>query len=41
MLERLKYDRERVANELMAEVRDIEGREKVDTLTTIAVAHVL
>lgn len=27
MLERLKYDRERVANELMAEVRDIEGRE--------------
>lgn len=41
MLERLKYDRERVANELMAEVSDIEGREKADTLTKIAVAKVL
>ena len=30
MLERLKYDRERVANELMAEVSDTEGREKAD-----------
>ena len=28
MLERLKYDRERVANELMAAVSDTEGREK-------------
>lgn len=41
MLERLKYDRERVANELIAEVSDIEGREKADTLTKIAVAKVL
>ena len=41
MLERLKYDRERVANELMAEVRDTEGREKADALTQIAVAQVL
>ena len=41
MLERLKYDRERVANELMTEVSDTEGREKADTLTKIAVAKVL
>ena len=41
MLERLKYDRERVANELMTEVSDTEGREKADTLTKIAVAQVL
>ena len=41
MLERLKYDRERVANELMAEVSDTEGREKADTLTEIAVAQML
>lgn len=41
MLERLKYDRERVANELMAEVSNTEGREKVDALTEIAVAQVL
>ena len=32
---------ERVANELMAEVSDTEGREKADTLTKIAVAKVL
>ena len=41
MLERLKYDRERVANELMAEVSDTEGREKADALTQIAGAQVL
>ena len=41
MLERLKYDRERVANELMAEVSNTEGREKADALTEIAVAQVL
>ena len=41
MLERLKYDRERVANELMAAVSDTEGREKADTLTEIAVAQML
>ena len=40
MLERLKYDKERVANELMAEVKDVEGREKVDALTRIAVTEV-
>lgn len=40
MLERLKYDKERVANELMAEVKDVEGREKVDVLTRIAVTEV-
>lgn len=41
MLERLKYDRERMANELMAEVSDTEGREKADALTQIAVAREL
>ena len=41
MLERLKYDRERVANELMAEASDTEGREKADVLNQIAVAQVL
>ena len=41
MLERLKYDRERVANELMVAVSDTEGREKADTLTEIAVAQML
>ncbi len=38
---RLKYDRERVANELVAEVSDTEGRKKADTLIKIAVAKVL
>ena len=40
MLERLKYDREQVANELMEEVNGAEGREKADALTEIAVAQV-
>ena len=40
MLERLKYDREQVANELMEEVKGAEGREKADALTEIAVAQV-
>lgn len=40
MLERLKYDREQVANELMEEVNSAEGREKADALTEIAVAQV-
>lgn len=39
MLERLKYDRERVANELMEEISDTEGREKVNRLTQIAIAE--
>lgn len=38
LLERLKYDRERVANELMTEVSDTEERERADALTKIAVA---
>ncbi len=41
MLERLKYDKEQMANELMAEVSDTEGREKADTFTQIAVAYEL
>ena len=41
MLERLKYDIEQMANELMAEVSDTEGREKADTFTQIAVAYEL
>ncbi len=40
MLERLKYDREQVVNELMEEVNGVEGREKADALTKIAVAQV-
>ena len=40
MLERLKYDREQVANELMEEVNGAEGREKADALTEIAVTQV-
>lgn len=39
LLERLNYDRERVANELMAEVSGAEGREKADALTEIAVVQ--
>lgn len=41
MLGRLKYDRERVANELMEEVGDTEGRKKADTLTKIAVEKIM
>ncbi len=37
LLERLKYDREQVANELMAEVNDVEGRAQVNALTQIAI----
>lgn len=40
MLERLKYDREQVANELMEEVNGAEGREKADALTEIAVSQI-
>lgn len=39
LLERLNYDRERVANELLEEVGGAEGREKADALTEIAVAQ--
>lgn len=41
MLDRLKYDRERIANELMNEVSDSEEREKADTLTEMAVIQTL
>lgn len=40
LLERLKYDRERVADELLADVIDTEGREKADALTKMALAQV-
>lgn len=40
LLERLKYDRERVADELLAEVIDTEGREKADALTKMALTQV-
>lgn len=36
MLERLKYDREKIASELLEEVKNLEGRDKVDSLTEIA-----
>jgi len=36
LLDRLKYDREKIANEMMAEVSDVEGREKVNALTEMA-----
>lgn len=39
MLERLKYDRELMANELMIEVKNSEGREKANALTEIAIAQ--
>ena len=39
LLERLNYDREQVANELMAEVSGAEDREKADALTEIAVTQ--
>ncbi|MDO4308816.1 MAG: ATP-binding protein [Eubacteriales bacterium] len=39
LLERLNYDREEVANELMVKVSATEGREKVDALTEIAIAQ--
>jgi len=36
LLKRLKYDREQLAKELLEEVIDSEGREKVDSLTEIS-----
>jgi len=38
LLKKLNYDREKIATELMEEVKESEGREKVDALTEIAVA---
>lgn len=40
LLERLNYDRERVTNELLVEVISVEGREKADALTEIAINQV-
>ena len=41
MMDRLKYDRERIANELMKEVSDSEEREKVDALPNMPVRQIL
>lgn len=41
MMDRLKYDRERIANELMKEVSDSEEREKVDALPNMPVTQIL
>jgi len=40
LLKRLKYDREKLAEELLQEVENIEGRDKVNSLTSIAVDEV-
>ena len=40
MLERLKYDREQIAKELMEEVHNTEKRAKADALTEMAIAQV-
>lgn len=37
LLKRLNYDREKLVEELMKEIEDSEGREKANTLTSIAV----
>lgn len=37
LLKRLNYDREKLVEELMKEIEDSEGKEKVNTLTSIAV----
>lgn len=39
-LERLKYDREKIAEELLQEIKREEGRNKVDVLTEIAVSAI-
>ncbi len=41
MLDRLNYDREQIASELLNEVCQSDGREKVDALTEIAITTVL
>ena len=40
LLKRLKYDREKLAEELMKEIRDEEGRDKVNALTNIAIGKI-
>lgn len=37
MLKRLNYDREKLAEELLKEIENSEGRNKVNALTYIAV----
>ena len=37
LLKRLKYDREKLTEELMKEIGDEEGRDKVNALTNIAI----
>lgn len=39
LLEKLKYDREQIANELAEDVKNVDGREKVDNLIEIAVSE--
>ena len=38
LLKRLNYDREKLAKELMKEIENEEGRDKVNALTNIAIA---
>ena len=37
LLKRLNYDREKLAEELMKEIENEEGRDKVNALTNIAI----
>ena len=41
LLKRLKYDREKLAEELMKEIGDEEGRDKVNALTNIAIGKIV
>jgi hypothetical protein len=38
VLDKLKYDREKIAEELLEEVKNLEGRERVDALTELSTA---
>lgn len=40
ILKRLKYDREQLAEELLQEVKAIDGREKVDAITEMALSSI-
>ena len=40
LLKRLNYDREKLAKELMKEIENEEGRDKVNTLTNIAIGKI-
>lgn len=40
LLKRLKYDREKLAEELMKEIGDEEGRDKVNAMTNIAIGKI-